>query len=146
MSIQHKHKQTLKENLILRGIKILDFAFIIPIYAFGGIFGAIFLDNYIYKYFKVVNNPNIQDDTTIQLFTNVVILLFINTVVGYILSYVLQKIPFPLDNVYGFKHKQVREVRTGDMITLILLIFSNEITRYIVEIQRRYIKNKNLIQ
>jgi len=135
-----QHKQTLKEDLIIRSIKILDFAFIIPIYTLGGVFGAILLDKYVYKYIKIVNKSNIQDETDIQLFTNIVILLLTNTIMAYFLRNLLQKIPFSLENYYGFKHMKVKEVSSGSIIMMILLIFSNEIRVYIQELQRRFTK------
>lgn len=138
MSVQHK--QTLKEDLIIRSIKILDFAFIIPIYTLGAVFGAILLDKYVYKYIKIVNKSNIQDETDIQLFTNIIILLLTNTIMAYFLRNLLQKIPFPLENYYGFKHMKVKEVSSGSIIMMILLIFSNEIRVYIQELQRRFTK------
>jgi len=134
------HKQTLKEDLIIRSIKILDFAFIIPIYTLGALFGAIVLDKYVYKYIKIVNKDNIQDETDIQLFTNIIIILFINIVTAYILRNILQKIPFPLENKYGFKHMKVSEVKSGSIIMIILFIFSNELRIYIQELQRRFTK------
>ena len=143
MSVQHR--QTLKEDLIIRSIKILDFAFIIPIYTLGAVFGAILLDKYVYKYIKIVNKSNIQDETDIQLFTNIVILLLTNTIMAYFLRNLLQKIPFPLENYYGFKHMKVKEVSSGNIILIILLIFSNEIRVYIQELQRRFTKkSKNI--
>jgi hypothetical protein len=142
LSIPVQHKQTLREDFIIRSIKILDFAFIIPIYTLGAVFGAIFLDKYVYKYMLITNKYNIQDETDVQLFTNIVILLLINTITAYILRNLLQKIPFPFENVYGFKHMKVSEVKSGSIITMILLIFSNEIRVYIQELQRRYTKKK----
>lgn len=144
MSVQHNQiKQTLKENLIIKSIKILDFAFIIPIYTLGSIFGAIMLDKYVYKYIKIVNKSNIQDESDIQLFTNIVILLLSNTIMAYFLRNLLQKIPFPLDNYHGFEHMKVKEVSYGNIIMIILLIFSNEIRVYIQELQRRFSKKSN---
>jgi hypothetical protein len=138
MSVQHR--QTLKEDLIIRSIKILDFAFIIPIYTIGAVFGAIILDKYVYKYIKIVNKKNIQDESDVQLFTNIVILLLTNTIMAYILRNLLQKLPFPLENYHKFKHMKVKEVSSGNIIMMILLIFSNEIRIYVHELQRRYIK------
>lgn len=133
-----EHKQTLKEDLIIRSIKILDFAFIIPIYTSGAIFAAIMLDRYVYKHIKIINKDKIQEETDFQLLANIVIILFINVVTAYILRNLLQKIPFPLDNKYGFKHMKVTEVRSGSIIMMILLIFSNEIRINIQELQRRF--------
>ena len=138
MSVEHK--QTLKEDLIIRSIKILDFAFIIPIYTIGAIFAAIMLDRYVYKHIKIINKDKIQDETDFQLLANIVIILFINVLTAYILRNLLQKIPFPLDNKYGFKHMKVTEVRSGSIIMMILLIFSNEIRINIQELQRRSAK------
>jgi hypothetical protein len=145
MSDKHKHKQTLKEDLIIRSIKILDFAFIIPIYTLGALFGAIILDKYIYKYIKIVNNDNIENESDIQLFGNIVIILFINVVTAYVLRNLLQKIPFPLENAYGFKHMKVTEVKSGSIIMMILLIFSYEIRVNIQELQRRFTKKNKKV-
>ena len=134
------HKQTLKDDLIIRAIKILDFGFIIPIYTIGAIFGALFLDKYVYKYIKIINTNNIQDETDFELFTNVVIVLLTNTIVAYILRNLLQKIPFPLDKYRGFEHMRVTEVRSGSVILMILLLFSSELRLNIQELHRRYIK------
>lgn len=138
MSVEHK--QTLKEDLIIRSIKILDFAFIIPIYTIGAIFAAIMLDRYVYKHIKIINKDKIQEESDFQLLANIVIILFINVLTAYILRNLLQKIPFPLDNKYGFKHMKVTEVRSGSIIMMILLIFSNEIRINIQELQRRFSK------
>jgi len=140
----NNHKQTLKENLILRGIKLLDFSFIIPIYVLGGIFGATFLDNYIYPYVKISKNIPISKQTTTQLFVNVIILLIINAIASYILRNILQEIPFPLEGVYGFQHKKVKEVTSGQTINFIIMIFSREIRLYIFELQKRFTKHKHI--
>ena len=143
---ESKQKQTLKEDLIIRGIKLLDIAYIIPIYVLGGIFGATFLDNHIYPYVKISGNKSLKEQSDIQLFMNLCIFLIINAITAYILRNILQKIPFPLDNVHGFKHNKVREVRSGQVINFVILIFSREIRNYIIEFQYRYenrIKNKN---
>lgn len=139
-------EQTLKEDLIVRGIKMLDIGYITTIYVFGGLYGATFLDNYIYPYISLNKNIPIKEKTDFQLIIDTIIFLIINAIAAYILRNLLQKIPFPLEGKYGFKHMKVREVSSGQIINFIILIFSRTIRYYILELQYRIekkIKKKN---
>ena len=106
---------------------------------FNGIFGATFLDNHIYPYVTFNNNIPLEQKSTLQLLFNIITYLVINGIVAYILRNILQRIPFPLENVYGFRHIQVKEVASGQLINFILLLFSQTIRIYIFELQRRYV-------
>ena len=136
-------KQTLEEDIIVRGIKILDVGYITTIYVFGGLFGAVFLDNYIYPYVSFSKKKIINEKTNFELILETIIFLVINAITAYILRNILQKIPFPLEGKYGFKHMKVREVSSGQILNMIIMIFSRTIRNNFLELQYRFTKNKN---
>ena len=44
--------------------------------------------------------------------------------VAYLLRNLLQLVPFPLEGVYGFPHMKVPEVKSGNIISVILVFFA----------------------
>ena len=132
-----QHKQTLKEDLIIRGIKLLDIGYITTIYVLGGVYVASFLDNYVYPHINF--NKNIPDEKkkTEQILIELIICLIIMAISSYILRNILQKIPFPLDKKFGFEHMKVKEVQTGNILFIVLLLFSKSIKTKIYLLQSR---------
>jgi len=132
-----KQKQTLKEDLIIRGIKLLDIGYITAIYVLGGAYVASFLDNYVYP--RINFNKNIPDEKkkTEQILIELIICLIIMAISSYILRNILQKIPFPFDKKFGFEHMKVKEVQTGNILFIVLLLFSKSIKTKIYLLQSR---------
>jgi hypothetical protein len=46
-------------------------------------------------------------------------------------------VPFPLDGIYGFSHMKVTEVKSGDIITLVLLFFSKSLRNRMTILQTK---------
>ena len=124
-------KQTLKEDIIIRSIKILDIVYITFIYGIPAIIVAAYLDKYIYN--KINFDESIPDDkkTESMIFIELLVCLSINSVVAYLMRNILHLIPFPLNGVYGFDHMRVGEVKSGAIIAMILLWFSTGIRKKI---------------
>lgn len=135
-----KHKQTLKEDLILRGIKLIDIGYITCIYTIPSIYIATFLDNHVYPYIGPYKNKSDEEKTQYEILIELIIFLTINGIIAYILRNLLQMIPFPLENVYGFKHMKVKEVQSGQLIGLILLWFSSTIRNKLLLLQKKISK------
>ena len=132
-----KQKQTLKEDLLIRGIKLLDIGYITTIYVLGGVYAASILDNYVYP--RINFNKNIPDEKkkTEQILIELIICLIINAIIVYILKNILQKIPFPLDKKFGFDHMKVKEFQTGQILNFVLILFSKSIKTKIYLLQSR---------
>ena len=120
-------KQTFQEDLIIRGIKIIDIAYITCLYVIPTLYVAKILDFYVYPYLTPYKNIPEKDKTHIQLIAELLIYLSINGILAYILRNILQAIPFPFEGVYGFQHLRVKEVSSGQLIALVLIWFSNTI-------------------
>jgi hypothetical protein len=117
---------TLKEEVIIRTIKIIDIAFITFLYGISALIVAAIVDKYIYKKISLQNIDDKDKSVKILLF-ELLICLAINGIIAYFLRNILQMVPFPLDGIYGFSHMRVTEVKSGAIITFILLFFSKSL-------------------
>ena len=117
---------TLKEEVVIRTIKIIDIAFITFLYGISALIVAAIVDKYIYKKISLQNIDDKDKSVKILLF-ELLICLAINGIIAYFLRNILQMVPFPLDGIYGFSHMRVTEVKSGAIITFILLFFSKSL-------------------
>jgi hypothetical protein len=117
---------TLKKEIIIRSIKILDIAYITFIYGFFSLIMITFLDKYIFPHISLENVKE-EDKNKYTIFIELLLCLTIYGIVAYMLKNILQLIPFPLEGVYGFQHLKVMEVKSGAMISMFLLWFSKVI-------------------
>jgi hypothetical protein len=118
-----EEKITIKKEIITRLIKIIDIAFITFLYGIAGMFFAIVLDKYIFKYISFQKKDDIDKNKWI-LFFEILVCLTINGIVAYLLRNTLQMIPFPFNGIYEFSHLRVNEVKSGSIIVTILMYFS----------------------
>lgn len=130
----------MKENLILRGIKIIDISYITCIYTVPTLYVASLLDKYIYTHINLDSRIPDEEKSIRYLLTEVILCLCINGIVSYILRNILQLIPFPLNGVYGFKHIKVREVASGSIINMVLMWFSSTIRNKLLILQKKFKK------
>lgn len=111
--------------LLFHIIKILDIFYVSNIYLILGIILSGLIDKYI-----VIN----YDSSRGYLF-NFLFLLFLVCCIAlskYIIQYLIKHyIPFPLDGVAGFKHKDLPEITGNVILTFAFLIYlKNELTAY----------------
>ena len=114
--------QTLYHDLLMRGIKVVDIAYISILYFAMSFACAKATDNYFGRV-----NPETEKQKTLwrrTVETGGAVCLF--GVVFYLIRNLVQRIPFPLDGVQGFSHKQVVELGTTSAVfSLIYLFFSD---------------------
>jgi hypothetical protein len=68
---------------------------------------------------------------------NLVILIWINGVLIYIARNVIEFIPYPLDNYFGFQHKKVKELGAATAFTFVLLYYQPNLNNTM-----KYLKNR----
>jgi hypothetical protein len=111
----NKPKQTFKEDLIIRGIKIVDIGYITILYFILGFIVSIFFNRMYEKYVDLVNDYKSNFRLTIELLIHIWLL----GVTVYIARNLIEKIPSPFDNIYGFSHKRVKELHSATVFTLV---------------------------
>jgi hypothetical protein len=100
------------------GLKLLDMLVLSTYYFVIGFFIASAIDWFIGKF----DSSDEDKKSTLQLFAEAIFYTFCLVFVFYIVRNVVERIPFPLDGLYGFRHELVKE-RSGDVVFVFVLFF-----------------------
>ena len=116
------HK-TMKDEVIIRGIKIIDIGYITAIYFILAMITAMILDTLFGRY----NTRKADKEPFWRVLIEAICYFWLVGVLAYIARNVAELIPFPLDGVHGFKHKMVKELSVGAIFTTVLMFYSNNL-------------------
>jgi hypothetical protein len=128
--------RTLTKELVVRSIKLIDIAYITFLYFFSGYFIGIYLDKLLSSVFAGDN----KNKTSATIMFEVFIELSIIGIISYIGRNLIELIPFPLDGIYGFDHMRVKELKSGGMLTVFIVLFSQSLQDKLMELKRRIMK------
>jgi hypothetical protein len=125
-----KKKMPLKQDILIRSNKMIDIGFITTIYF---IFGAI-VANVITNFQTKFNSDEEDKKTLIRSSLDLIVLIWINGVLIYFARNLVEMIPYPFDNYFGFEHKRVKELSGATAFTFVLLYYQpnlNNIMKYL---------------
>ncbi len=112
-------EQSLKDDLIIRTIKIIDIAFITVLFFIFCISFSKWLDLKI-GVFKEKDN---ETKSILRLFLEIISHLSLIAIAAYFIRNIVGFIPFPLDGLYGFQHSKVKELGGGVLINFLLYFY-----------------------
>lgn len=114
--------KTVRQEIIIRGIKLIDIAYINTIYLTLGAVLSICLDKQLGKF-----DPKTAEEKSVAILSLEVLLHF--ALLGmffYIVRNVVEWIPFPLHGKFGYDHLKVKELsNAGAFVTVFLLLQVN---------------------
>lgn len=108
-----------QKEFVVRGIKILDIGYITAVYFALGLVCATIVDNYLGKFDEKKEKQKTLLRSTIELLLH----LWVTGVIIYIVRNIIPLIPFPLEGIYGFEHRRVKEVSSAAMFAVAFLLF-----------------------
>lgn len=109
----------LATDIKLRTIKLIDICYLTTIYFLIGISIAKIMDKVIGEFDKKKE----KNKHIIRIIMETILFLSIIGILIYILRNIVERIPFPLDGLYGFNHMKVKEIHGGIILVFSLLYF-----------------------
>jgi len=116
-------KQTLGNDLLMRGIKLLDIGYINVLYVFIALMFAKLTDTIMGQFDSAMESKKSKFRLTIEL----ILALWIYGIIIYIARNVVGIMPFPLDGYEGFEHRRVKELGSATAFTFTYVLFSDYI-------------------
>jgi hypothetical protein len=121
------------QDVLIRLNKMVDIGFITTIYF---IMGAI-VANIITGYQTKFDSKESDKRTLLKNIFNLILLIWMNGVLIYIARNLIEFIPYPFDNFFGFQHKKVKELGAATAFTFILLYYQPNLNNMM-----KYLKNR----
>jgi hypothetical protein len=100
------------------GLKFLDILLLSGYYFVAGLLAATLIDFIAGKFSAEKDDKK----STTQLLIEAILYTFGLLIVFYITRNIIERIPFPFDGVYGFKHSLVKE-KSGDIVFVFVLFY-----------------------
>jgi hypothetical protein len=126
-------KMPVLQDVLIRLNKMVDIGFITTIYF---IMGAI-VANMITGYQDKFDSKESDKNTLLKNIFSLVLLIWINGVLIYFARNIIEFIPYPFDNYFGFQHKKVKELGAATAFTFVLLYYQPNLNNMM-----KYLKNR----
>jgi hypothetical protein len=138
-------KMPVLQDILIRTNKMIDIGYITTIYF---ILGAI-VANAITKFQTEFNNKEEDKRTVIKSSLSLVLLIWTNGVLIYFARNLVEMIPYPFDNFFGFHHKKVKELGAATAFTFVLLYYQpnlNKMMKYLTVRWKNTFEGRSLME
>lgn len=108
-----------KKEFVLRIIKVIDIAYIFSFYAASGFFLSILLE----KLFPKFNKSIYEKKSTGKIIIDICLQFATIGIVVYLTKNLFELVPFPLDGIYGYEHKKVKELKEALPLIYTIIYF-----------------------
>ena len=131
--MKENKKETMLEYILFRFIKFTDIAYVSILFFIVGYFFGTYIDYFCSYLF----GKNFNEKTIIYLMLEVLFQIILIGIFAYIGRNIVQRIPFPLDETFGFLHKNLKELNAVGFINIFIYSF-----QYYMQDKLAYIKQK----
>jgi hypothetical protein len=127
-------KDSKKKEFIIRSIKIFDIAYIFSVYALSGFFFSLLLD----KLFPTYKENKYKKYSKGKIIVEICLQFAAIGIIVYLVKNLFELVPFPLDGVYGYEHKKVKELDNALPLTYTILYFQNSLKDKLIYLTQLY--------
>lgn len=143
--ISLERKMPLLQDVLIRLNKMIDIGFITTIYFIMGAIVANIITGFQTKFDSKESDKN----TLLKNIFSLVILIWTNGVLIYFARNIIELIPYPFDNYFGFHHKKVKELGAATAFTFVLLYYQPNLNNMMKYLKNRFdntFKGRSLIE
>jgi hypothetical protein len=121
-------------------VKLFDIGLVTMYFFIFGIVMAKLFDSFYGKF----NEDDYDKKSSVGIFFEIVLHLFLIGVVAYALRNLVGFIPFPLEGVAGFRHERLKELEGGHVLALVMVLFQKHLLKKISYFADRVIGIKDV--
>jgi len=125
--------KTLKSELQLRCIKLIDISYIAAIYLTLGAIISILIDRKLGKF----DSKEADKKSLTELYGEVLLHFCLSGILIYIVRNIVEWIPFPLNGMYGYDHLKLNELKNAGLFGVIFFLFQNNLKDKLVYISKK---------
>jgi len=119
-------------------IKIIAIFYVTFISSIAGLFISQIFDKHVFNSEKI--ETDIKKIKKLSIYTILIktfLIVGLYGVFGFFFRNIITYIPFPLDRIKGFKYERVKEVTSGSVFLIILVTFSETISKLYLQIKKK---------
>ncbi len=128
------NKLDMKNEIIIRFIKIIDIAYIFSFYVFGAFIHALLLSSLFNEYNKEVY----ENKSSFKIFIEICLIFACIGILVYFTKNLFELIPFPLDGYKGYRHYRLKEINTAIPLTYTILFFQKGLRKKLGVLAKRF--------
>ena len=117
----------INNEIITRTIKIIDIVYITLLFFILTISVSKGLDHLIGNFDKEKSDSK----HLIVIFLEIIGNISLIAILAYVIRNLIQTIPFPLDGLYGYEHKRIKELQGGVILGFLLFFYQENLKRKI---------------
>lgn len=117
--------------------KITDIGLLTVYYFIVGFLISVGIDQLLGEFKK----EEYEKTSTLRIFLEISLHLFILGVIMYVLRNIFERVPFPLEGFGGYKHILLKELQGGIVLSFVLLLFQKNLTEKISYLRQRLFNN-----
>ncbi len=128
-------KSSLKKEIIIRSLKIIDIFYATFIYILGAFIFSFFLDKYMFREF---NKEKENNKSLLILVLEVCGIVGFSGIISYLYRNFAHAFLFPFEGFYGFSHYKVEEVTSTGIFTVYILFFNDYLDKKLQLIKDKF--------
>lgn len=130
---------SIPKEVVIRSIKIIDIAYLSVIYATIVITLSVWIDTLIGPIDENVESKKniIRVILECWAFISLIAVLF------YIVRNIVEKVPFPMDGMYGFVHSRVKEITGGPIFGFLIFFYAKNLR---TKIELLIVRSKSILK
>jgi hypothetical protein len=127
----------LMDEVVIRSVKLLDLGYIGTGHFLVGFSLARALDNS----FGAFNADAEKEKSTTIVIVEVILLLWMNAIILYIVKNLMELVPSPFNGLGGFEHGRVKELKSAPLLAFALLYYQSGLQDKLKALYNRFASN-----